>query len=103
MAGLPGHALFLGQEIGHDHLGHAAHNAGDNAAQEELAGGQAADAGDDHHGDGGRDDFSFGPVLKGLWESWPALLMPIIIVGTIMSGIVSPTENRTRSSGPRRT
>ena len=33
--------------------------------------------------------FSFGPVLKGLWESWPALLMPIIIVGTIMSGIVS--------------
>ena len=21
--------------------------------------------------------FSFGPVLKGLWESWPALLMPI--------------------------
>ena len=36
--------------------------------------------------------FSFGPVLKGLWESWPALLMPIIIVGTIMSGIVSPTE-----------
>ena len=36
--------------------------------------------------------FSMGPVLKGLWESWPALLMPIIIVGTIMSGIVSPTE-----------
>ena len=36
--------------------------------------------------------FSIGPVLKGLWESWPALLMPIIIVGTIMSGIVSPTE-----------
>ena len=27
--------------------------------------------------------FSIGPVLHGLWESWPALLMPIIIVGTI--------------------
>lgn len=36
--------------------------------------------------------FSIKPVLKGLWESWPALLMPIIIVGTIMSGKVSPTE-----------
>ena len=27
--------------------------------------------------------FTIGPVLHGLWESWPALLMPIIIVGTI--------------------
>lgn len=36
--------------------------------------------------------FSIKPVLKGLWESWPALLMPVIIVGTIMSGKVSPTE-----------
>ena len=36
--------------------------------------------------------FSIGPVLHGLWESWPALLMPIIIVGTITLGIVSPTE-----------
>ena len=36
--------------------------------------------------------FTIGPVLHGLWESWPALLMPIIIVGTITMGIVSPTE-----------
>ena len=36
--------------------------------------------------------FTIGPVLHGLWESWPALLMPIIIVGTITIGIVSPTE-----------
>ena len=36
--------------------------------------------------------FAIGPVLHGLWESWPALLMPIIIVGTITLGIVSPTE-----------
>ena len=28
--------------------------------------------------------FTIGPVLHGLWESWPALLMPIIIVGTII-------------------
>lgn len=31
-------------------------------------------------------------VLKSTWKSLPALLMPIIIVGTIVSGIVSPTE-----------
>ncbi len=36
--------------------------------------------------------FSIGPVLHGLKESWPALLMPIIIVGSITLGIVSPTE-----------
>ncbi|SFR87552.1 TRAP transporter large permease [Anaeromicropila populeti] len=36
--------------------------------------------------------FSIKPVLIGLKESWPALLMPIIIVGTITTGIVSPTE-----------
>ena len=36
--------------------------------------------------------FTIGPVLHGLKESWPALLMPIIIVGSITLGIVSPTE-----------
>ncbi|MCR5272647.1 MAG: TRAP transporter large permease [Lachnospiraceae bacterium] len=36
--------------------------------------------------------FEIKPVLIGLKESWPALLMPIIIVGTICTGIVSPTE-----------
>lgn len=36
--------------------------------------------------------FEIKPVLHGLKESWPALLMPIIIVGSITMGIVSPTE-----------
>lgn len=36
--------------------------------------------------------FEIKPVLHGLAESWPALLMPIIIVGSITMGIVSPTE-----------
>ncbi|MDF2614141.1 MAG: transporter, DctM subunit [Clostridia bacterium] len=31
-------------------------------------------------------------ILKSTWSSLPALLMPIIIVGTIVTGIVSPTE-----------
>ncbi len=34
--------------------------------------------------------------LKAVWESfkqsWPALLMPVIIIGSIVTGIVSPTE-----------
>lgn len=36
--------------------------------------------------------FSIGPVIKAFGQSWPALLMPVIIIGTITSGIVSPTE-----------
>ena len=36
--------------------------------------------------------FSIGPVLRAFGQSWPALLMPVIIIGTITSGIVSPTE-----------
>lgn len=36
--------------------------------------------------------FSWGPLWKSFLESWPALLMPFIIIGTITSGIVSPTE-----------
>ena len=36
--------------------------------------------------------FELKAVGKGFMESWPALLMPIIIVGTITTGIVSPTE-----------
>lgn len=36
--------------------------------------------------------FEIKPLLHGLKESWPALLMPIIIVGSITLGIVSPTE-----------
>jgi len=36
--------------------------------------------------------FTIKPVFIGLKESWPALLMPIIIVGSITTGIVSSTE-----------
>lgn len=36
--------------------------------------------------------FSWGPVWKSFLQSWPALLMPVIIIGTITAGIVSPTE-----------
>lgn len=36
--------------------------------------------------------FSWGPVWQGFKGSWPALLMPVIIVGSITTGIVSPTE-----------
>ena len=36
--------------------------------------------------------FSIGPVLRAFGQSWPALLMPVIIIGTITAGIVSPTE-----------
>ena len=37
--------------------------------------------------------FTIGPVLHGLWESWPALLMPIIILGGILGGVFTPTES----------
>ncbi len=36
--------------------------------------------------------FSLKHLLASVWSSLPALLMPIIIVGTIVSGLVSPTE-----------
>ena len=36
--------------------------------------------------------FSIGPVIKAFGQSWPALLMPVIIIGTITAVIVSPTE-----------
>ncbi len=36
--------------------------------------------------------FDIKEVAKGFWHSLPALLMPIIIIGTITTGIVSPTE-----------
>lgn len=36
--------------------------------------------------------FSLKHLLASIWSSLPALLMPIIIVGTIVSGLVSPTE-----------
>ncbi|MDD3367490.1 MAG: TRAP transporter large permease [Lachnospiraceae bacterium] len=36
--------------------------------------------------------FNFKAVCKGFMGSLPALLMPIIIVGTITTGVVSPTE-----------
>ncbi len=36
--------------------------------------------------------FEIKPLIHGFMESWPALLMPIIIVGSITLGIVSPTE-----------
>lgn len=36
--------------------------------------------------------FSWGPVWKTFKASLPALVMPILIIGSIVSGVVSPTE-----------
>lgn len=36
--------------------------------------------------------FDIKEILKNTWSSLPALLMPIIIIGTILTGVVSPTE-----------
>lgn len=36
--------------------------------------------------------FSIKEVGRTFLKSWPALLMPVIIIGTISSGLVSPTE-----------
>lgn len=36
--------------------------------------------------------FTFKAVWNAFLESWPALMMPVIIIGTISAGIVSPTE-----------
>ena len=36
--------------------------------------------------------FTWGEVWRTFKGSWPALLMPVIIIGTITTGIVSPTE-----------
>lgn len=36
--------------------------------------------------------FTWGPVWKSFKESLPALIMPILIIGSITTGIVSPTE-----------
>ena len=36
--------------------------------------------------------FSIKEVGRTFLKSWPALLMPVIIIGTISSGVVSPTE-----------
>ena len=36
--------------------------------------------------------FTLGAVGRAFAKSWPALLMPVIIIGTITSGVVSPTE-----------
>ena len=36
--------------------------------------------------------FTFGAVGRAFLKSWPALMMPVIIIGTITSCIVSPTE-----------
>lgn len=36
--------------------------------------------------------FTFGAVGRAFLKSWPALMMPVIIIGTITSGIVFPTE-----------
>lgn len=36
--------------------------------------------------------FTFGAVGRAFLKSWPALMMPVIIIGTITSGIGSPTE-----------
>lgn len=36
--------------------------------------------------------FDIVAILKSTWSSLPALLMPFIIIGTIITGIVSPTE-----------
>ena len=36
--------------------------------------------------------FTWGALGRSFAKSWPALLMPVIIIGTITTGIVSPTE-----------
>lgn len=36
--------------------------------------------------------FDIKAILKSTWGSMPALIMPFIIVGTIITGVVSPTE-----------
>lgn len=36
--------------------------------------------------------FTFSELCRTFKGSWPALLMPVIIIGTITTGIVSPTE-----------
>ena len=36
--------------------------------------------------------FTWGALGRSFAKSWPALLMPVIIIGTITAGIVSPTE-----------
>jgi C4-dicarboxylate transporter DctM subunit len=35
---------------------------------------------------------SVGEIVKSFWTSFPALLLPVIIIGGILSGIVTPTE-----------
>lgn len=35
---------------------------------------------------------SLGEVLRSFWNSLPALMLPVIIIGGILSGIVTPTE-----------
>ena len=56
VTGLLGYAFLLGHEIADDHLSQTAQDAGDDAAEEQLTGGNAADTGNDHHGDGRRND-----------------------------------------------
>ena len=51
VARLLGHAFLLGHEIADDHLCQTAQDTGDNAAEEQLTGGDAADTGNDHHGE----------------------------------------------------
>jgi tripartite ATP-independent transporter DctM subunit len=44
------------------------------------------------HGYGVKIPFSFGNVVRTLRLTWSALLAPVIILGSIFSGIVTPTE-----------
>ena len=36
--------------------------------------------------------FSFNALGSALWQSWPALLMPIVILGGLYGGLFTPTE-----------
>jgi len=44
------------------------------------------------HGYGHKIPFSFGNVWKNFTECWTALVAPLIILGSIFTGIVTPTE-----------
>lgn len=43
--------------------------------------------------------FSFKALGEAIWESWPALLMPVVILGGLYGGLFTPTEAGAAASG----
>ena len=43
--------------------------------------------------------FSFKGLGEAVWESWPALLMPVVILGGLYGGLFTPTEAGAAASG----